>query len=89
MENLTLRFTVRMTNNRGYPDNFWDNSFRLLVDGMPRAPIDELNKLVDGHSAEDGEVVFVIPAATQSTVLQVRHEDESTAIPVDLSAKPE
>jgi len=89
VEKLTVRFTVRMTNNSGSVDIFGDDSFRLLVDGVPRAPISGLLKLVYGHSAEDGDVVFVLPAATQSTVLQVRHSNESTEIPVDLSAKPE
>jgi hypothetical protein len=89
MEKLTLRFAVRMTNNGPYDANFWDNSFRLLVDGVPRAPISRLNKIVYHHSAEEGDVVFVIPAATQSTVLRIRKGDESTEIPIDLLAKPE
>lgn len=46
-----------------------------------------LNKLVQGDSAEEGDVEFAVPAATQSAVLQVRHSDESTRIPVDLTAK--
>jgi len=87
-EKLTLRFTVRMTNNNRFPASFWDDSFRLLVDGVPKAPISGLNKVVNSHSAEDGDVVFVIPVVTQSTVLQVRHQDESAEIPVDLSPKP-
>ena len=86
-EQRTLRFTVRMTNDSGYPDNFWDDSFRLLVDGVARAPKSGLNKLVDGHSAEEGDVTFVIPAETQSAVLRVRNSSESTDVPVDLSAK--
>jgi hypothetical protein len=88
VEKLTLRFTVRMTNNERYPANFWADTFRLLVDGVPRAPLSGLNTLVAGHSAEEGEVEFVIPAATPSAVLQIRHADESAEIPVDLSPKP-
>lgn len=88
VEKLALRFTVRMTNDGGYPANFWDNTFRLLVDGVPRAPVSGLDKVVQGHSAEEGDVEFVIPAATQSVVLRIQHPDESTEIPVDLTAKP-
>jgi len=87
-EELTLRFTVRMTNGAKYPANFWDETFRLLLDGVPRAPVGGLNKLVPGDSAEEGDVEFAVPAATRSAVLQVRHSDESTRIPVDLSATP-
>lgn len=87
VEELTLRFTVRMTNSGKYPANFWDETFRLLVDGVPRAPVGGLNKLVQGDSAGEGEVEFAVPAATQSAVLQVRHSDESTRIPIDLSVK--
>ena len=38
-EALTLRFTVRMTNGERFPTNFWDESFRLRVDGIPTAPV--------------------------------------------------
>lgn len=87
VEELTLRFTVRMTNSAKYPTNFWDETFRLVVDGVPRAPVGGLNKLVQGDSAEEGDVEFAVPTATQSAVLQVRHSDESTRIPVDLAGK--
>jgi hypothetical protein len=89
VEKLSLRFTIRMTSNGAFGDNFWDCSFRLLVDGVPRAPISRLNKVVQRHSAEDGDVVFVIPAATHSTVSRIQKGNESTEIPVDLLAMPE
>jgi hypothetical protein len=87
-ETLTLSFTVRMTNGARFPANFWDESFRLRVDGVPTAPVSNLNKVVPAQSAEEGVVEFVIPAATQALVLQVRQADESTDIPVDLSSRP-
>lgn len=82
-----LRFTVRLTNNEEYPVNFWDDTFRLLVEGVPRSPVGGLNKLVQGHSAEEGEVEFMVPAATRSVDLLVRNSDESSRIPVDFSVK--
>jgi hypothetical protein len=88
VEKLTLRFTVRMTSNGPMAQMFSNASFRLLVDGVPRAPISRLEKSVSGHSAEEGDVEFVIPAATQSTVLRIRQGGKSTEIPVDLLAKP-
>ena len=87
-ETLTLRFTVRMTNGERFPTNFWDESFRLQVDGVSKAPVGNLNKLVPAQSAEEGVVEFVIPAATQAVVLRVRQADELTDIPVDLSSEP-
>ena len=63
-------------------------SFRLRVDGVPSAPVGNLNKLVAAQSAEEGVIEFVIPAAARAVVLLVRQADESTEIAVDLSSKP-
>jgi hypothetical protein len=87
VEQLTLRFTVRMMNNGRYPANFWDATFRVLIEGVPRAPVGGPNKVVAGQSAEDGVVEFVVPVAAKSVVLRVPHADESTEIPVDLSPR--
>ena len=84
-EELALTFTIRMTNNERYPANFWDASFRLLVDGVPRAPTSNLNKLVEGQSAGEGDVVFVIPATAGTVALRVIAGEAATEIPVDLS----
>jgi hypothetical protein len=40
------------------------------------------------NSAEEGEVEFVVPAVTQTTMLRLSHANESTEIPVDLSSEP-
>lgn len=85
MENLSLTINVRMTNIGRYPANFWDESFRLLIDEVPKAPISQLNKLVNGESAEVGDVLFVIPANTKSVILRIRQGDESTDMPMPLS----
>lgn len=84
-EKLALRITLRMTNNNDYPANFWDNSFRLLLDNVPRSPESGLNLVVDGNSAKEGDVVFLVPVVTQSAVLRIRQGDEATDILVDLS----
>ena len=74
-------------NGERFPTNFWDESFRLQVDGILSAPVGNLNKLVPAQSAAEGVVEFVIPAAAQAVVL-VRQADESTEVAVDLSGKP-
>jgi hypothetical protein len=94
VEKLALRLTMRMTCLNGPSGcNFWENSFRLIVDGVPTAPVSNLNtmlnKYVAPRSSEEGEVMFVIPAETQSVVLSINYGSESTEIPVDLSAKAE
>ena len=71
MEKLALTFSVRLTNNDRYDVGLWSDSYRLLVDGVPRAPVNFLNELVDSRSAKEGEVKFVFPDTTQSLVLQI------------------
>jgi hypothetical protein len=87
---LSLRFEVRMTNKGSYPANFWAASFRLLIDGVLRAPENNLNELVDGHSAKEGIVEFVIPDTTTNVGLQMGDVGEGvSAIPIALKvAKP-
>ena len=75
-------------NGERFPTNFWGESFRVRVDGVPSAPVGNLNKLVPAQSAEEGVVEFVTPAAAQAVVLLVRQADESTEIAVDLSGRP-
>ena len=87
-ETLTLRLTMRMSNTDRFPANLWDESFRLRVEGVPRAPVGNLNKLVQARTAEEGVVEFVIPASTRKAVLEVRQADESTEIALDLAEAP-
>jgi hypothetical protein len=82
---LSLRFEVRMTNNGKYPANFWVSSFRLVVDGVPRAPENDLNEVVADHSAKEGIVEFVIPDTTTNAGLQIGDVGkEAPAISLDL-----
>ena len=74
-----------MTNNKNTGANFTDESCRLLVDGVPRAPISGLNDVVAAHSSRDADFVFLIPAGTPSAALQFWYLGESAKIPVDVS----
>jgi hypothetical protein len=87
---LSLRFEVRLTSNGRYGANFWAASFRLLVDGVLRAPVNDLNELVDGHSSKEGMVEFVIPDTTTDVGLQIGEVGEGApTIPIALKgAKP-
>lgn len=71
VDQVSLHFTVRMTNNGSYPLNFWADAFRLAVDGSLQAPNNPLNELLPANSSMEGDVEFVIPAATTTTGLQM------------------
>jgi hypothetical protein len=88
---LSLRFQVRMTNNGRYPANFWGASFRLVVAGVPLAPDNDLNEIVDGHSAKEGVVEFVIPDTTADAGFQIGEAGEGApVVPFVLkAAKPQ
>ena len=68
---VSLRLSVRMTNNGRFPTNFWSDSFRLLVDGSLQAPTNDLNEIVSSNSAKDGDVEFVIPVSISTVGLQM------------------
>jgi len=84
-DELALRLRVRMTNNGPYPANFWSATFRLLVNGVARAPIDELNELVDGNSAGTGVVTFAVPESVRRLALLLLFSDQKVRLPMKLS----
>jgi hypothetical protein len=81
-----LGLKVRLTNNSSGGVNFWSDTFRLLVDGVPRAPTSFLNDVVDSHSAKDGAVEFALPDTVTHVVLLVREGNIVAEIPFDLTA---
>jgi hypothetical protein len=85
-----LRVKLRLLNRDRYPMNFWDDSFRLLIDGVPSAPDSNLNELVPGNAAKDGEVSFPVPHAAQTLALRVIQHDETADLPLrsDSGAAP-
>ena len=81
-----LRIRIRMMNNNAYDANFWDRSFRLMLDGVPTAPESDLNELVPARSAKEGAVLFVLPRGTASAKLEISYGNEQTLIPLSLAA---
>ncbi len=81
---LTLKISVRLTNLGRSDLGFWSDSFRLIIDGVPRAPINFLNALVEARSAKEGEVVFEVPDSAASLVLSVANGEDSGNLPVIL-----
>jgi hypothetical protein len=84
-EKESLVVGLRYVNNGRYPANFWGAKFRLIVEGIPRAPTNSLNEVVDGQSAKEGEVVFEVPTGTLSAALRIMSGDEHTDVPLQLA----
>ena len=82
----TLEVRLRMMNHNRYDANFWDSSFRLIVDGAPMAPVSGLNELGPGQSAKEGDVTFVIPHGTTGATLKITYTDNTTEIPLKLTS---
>ncbi len=83
-----LAFTIRLTNRAPYDANFWDRTFRLLVDDVPRAPTSGLDEIVAARSAKEGTVTFVVPDDTRHLVLLVGEpERQAVRLPVVLEPR--
>ena len=81
---LILKISVRLTNLGRSDLGFWSDSFRLIIDGVPRAPINSLNALVEARSAKEGEVVFEVPDTATNLVLSVANGEDTGNLPVVL-----
>jgi hypothetical protein len=66
-----LEVTARMLNEGRFPANFWNANFRLVVDGVPQAPVGSLNEVVEANAAKDGVVKFAVPKDAKAVELQV------------------
>ncbi len=72
----------------GMAANFWDDQFRLLVNGVPRAPDSNLNLTVEGGAALDGDVTFEVPDTAQSLTLRIQHGADAAAdLPLKMEPK--
>jgi len=85
-EKQALAFVVRHTNKQRYPANFWSDSYRLIVDGVPRAPTNFLDEVVAADSAKEGRVEFELPANTAEVDLQISSGDDKSRLHFDLTA---
>ena len=81
---LTLKVSIRLTNTGRSDLGFWSDSFRLVIDGVPRAPINFLNELVDARSAKEGDVMFEMLDTAESLVLSVANGEDTANIPIVL-----
>jgi hypothetical protein len=75
----TLKLSVRLTNIGRSDLSFGTGSFRLRIDGIPRAPINFLNDLVEARSAKEGDIVFELPDTAENLVLLIQGYGEDSA----------
>ncbi|HOX60186.1 MAG TPA: DUF4062 domain-containing protein [Verrucomicrobiota bacterium] len=74
-EHYGLRVRMRLLTRSSMDMNFWDSSFRLLVDGLPVAPDSYLNELVPGNAAKDADITFPVPMGAHKLVLRIIHHE--------------
>ena len=80
-----LRLQMRFTND-GWPSaNFWNDGFRLLVNGLPQAPINDLNEVIEPHSAKEGIIEFSVPEIATEVTLQMKSGEDVAEILIDLT----
>ena len=80
----SLTFTVQYRNLGTYPKNFWSRSFRLIVNGVPQAPTNEPNEVVQGESAKDAEFDFELSNKVKNVELQISYNEEKRLISFQL-----
>ena len=80
-----LRVRMRMLVQDRYDANFWDDRFRLLVDGQPLEPDSRLNEVVGGDAAKDADITFEVPETARALVLHVQNNAKDSAdVPLKL-----
>ena len=77
-----------MPNAGTYPANFWDEQFRLVVDGVPLAPVAGVNEVVAAQAAEEGELEFAVSRTATQVQFRISSGDEQSDVPLDLAAPP-
>ena len=83
-DKLTFKISIRLSNAGPADVGFWNDTFRLLVDGVPRAPVSFLNTSVEARAAKDAEVEFEVPLAAKTLALQIADEKNGDTLPLRL-----
>lgn len=81
-----LRVEVLLSNEGRTPVNFWDQTFRLVVDGVARQPESGLNEVVGGYAQQEGTIDFGLPPGASEATLRFVTGDQTADVPLDLTA---
>lgn len=86
VERVELLLAIRCTVTRDhFGTNFWSDSVRLVVDGVPRAPDNSVNEVVSGGASKDATFVFSLEQMPAALDLQFFDTGEVGQVPIDLA----
>jgi len=83
MLSLRIRFSNRNTRNF---DRTYYTDFRLVVDGASLAPTKAPLEQIEASSSKEFDYLFEVPATATRAVLRVIRGDETSDIPLELTA---
>lgn len=85
-ESNSLKIKIKYKNNSNYsPATFWNEGFRLAVDGALTPPVGDLNELVERHAELVGTVTFEVPNNVKELTFHILDIGKDVAIPIKLS----
>jgi hypothetical protein len=77
---------IRASNEGFYGANFWDDLFRLVIDGQSIAPNGGLNEVLEQRSIRQAVIRFDVPSLSSAAVLRMTYQGKSGEVPLDLSS---
>ena len=84
-ENNLLKIKIKYKNNSNYsPATFWNDGFRLAIEGSLTAPSGDLSELVERHAELAGTVTFEVPNDAKDLVFHILDVGKDVAIPIKL-----
>jgi hypothetical protein len=85
-ESNALKIKIKYKNNSNYsPATFWNEGFRLAIDGALTPPAGDLSALVERHAELVGAVTFEVPNNAKSLALHILDVGKDIAIPIKLT----
>lgn len=91
MEKASLTLVVRCSVPRslgGGGANFWSDSVRLWIDGVPRPPVNVVNEIVGPGDSKDAHFIFDLVSMPQRLDVGIFQGGDSTKLPLSLEPLP-
>jgi len=80
-----LKIKIKYKNNSNYsPATFWNEGFRLAIDGSLTAPSGDLSELVERHAELANTVTFEVPNNAKNLALHILDVGKDISIPIEL-----
>jgi hypothetical protein len=81
----SLAIKIKYKNNSNYsPATFWNEGFRLAIDGALTAPSGDLSELVERHAELVGTVTFEVPNNAKELAFHILDVGKDVAVPIKL-----